>query len=64
MRAPPEQETMTSGSCSLTQRSMARVSFSPTAEPIEPPMNEYSIAPIMQPMPASRPAATTTASFL
>ena len=39
MRAPPEQETMTSGSFFSMQRSMARVTFSPTTAPMLPPTN-------------------------
>ncbi len=62
MRAPPEHETTISGSRLLRQRSIARVSFSPTAEPIEPPMNAYSMAPITVRMPASLPTPTSSAS--
>ena len=43
IRAPPEAETMTSGLRSAKARSAARVSFSPTTLPIEPPMNSKSI---------------------
>ena len=39
MRAPPEQETMISGSRFSRLRSAAMVIFSPTTDPIEPPMN-------------------------
>ena len=45
MRAPPDAEkTITAPSVS-SARSMSRVIFSPTAEPIEPPINDISIAP-------------------
>ena len=43
MRAPPEAATMTSGARSASARSAARVSFSPTTLPMEPPMNSKSI---------------------
>ena len=44
MRAPPEQETMMTGSFRAMARSMPRVIFSPTTTPMLPPMNPYSIA--------------------
>ena len=43
MRAPPEQETMISGSFFASERSMARATFSPTTAPIEPPMKPNSM---------------------
>ena len=43
MRAPPEEETETSGSPPAAACSQARANFSPTTLPIEPPMNEKSI---------------------
>ena len=43
MRAPPDEDTDTSGSPSLAACSQARANFSPTTLPIEPPMNEKSI---------------------
>jgi hypothetical protein len=39
MRAPPEQDTMTTGRRSAMARSIARVIFSPTTTPMLPPMN-------------------------
>jgi hypothetical protein len=39
MRAPPDWLTMTTAERSSTARSMTRVIFSPTAQPIEPPRN-------------------------
>ena len=62
IRAPPEVETMISGSFFSIARSMAIVIFSPTTEPIEPPMNAYSIAQITTGMPSSFPSAQRTAS--
>ncbi len=44
MRAPPEAEKMINALCSSIARSISRVTFSPTAEPIEPPMKLMSIA--------------------
>ena len=38
MRAPPVAEKHTSALLSASARSAARVNFSPTTEPIEPPM--------------------------
>src|SRR5216684_4094383 len=43
MRAPPELETITSGWREASASSIARVTFSPTTAPIEPPMNPNSI---------------------
>ena len=44
IRAPPEQQTMTTGQRWSMARSMARVIFSPTTTPMLPPMKPYSIA--------------------
>ena len=62
MRAPPEHETTTSGSFSAIARSMARVTFSPTTTPIEPPMKPYSIAATIVRRPPISPTAETSAS--
>ena len=62
MRAPPEQETMISGSFLSSARSMAMVIFSPTTEPIEPPMKAYSMAQMTTGIPSSFPSAQSTAS--
>ena len=62
IRAPPEQDTTTSGSRSSTARSMQRVTFSPTTTPIDPPMKAYSIAPTIVLRPPIAPTAETTAS--
>ncbi len=45
------------------QRSIARVTFSPTTTPIEPPMKAYSMAPITVRRPPSSPIAETSASY-
>ena len=42
MRAPPEADTMMTGTCLSIASSMARVSFSPTTEPMLPPMKPNS----------------------
>ena len=43
IRAPPDADTMTRGFRSEYARSAARVSFSPTTLPIEPPMKSKSM---------------------
>ena len=43
-------------------RSMARVTFSPTTTPIDPPMKPYSMAPMTVRRPPTRPTAETSAS--
>jgi len=60
--APPEVETISSGSFFSSARSAARVIFSPTTDPIEPPMNAYSMAQMTTLMPSSFPSAQRTAS--
>ena len=62
MRAPPEQETTISGSRSRSARSTARVTFSPTTTPIEPPMKPYSMTAITVVMPPMVPTAEMSAS--
>ena len=64
MRAPPEEETISSGSFSSTAASMVRVIFSPTTEPIEPPMNSGSMTASMIGRPLMKPLPQTTASRL
>ena len=44
IRAPPEQDTATNGIRRSSARSIARVTFSPRAEPMLPPMKSNSIA--------------------
>ena len=46
IRAPPEEETMISGMRSARAASPARATFSPTTEPIDPPMNPKSMTHI------------------
>ena len=53
---------MVIGSFSAVARSMARVIFSPTTEPMLPPMNENSMAETMTSMPPMVPRESTTAS--
>jgi hypothetical protein len=43
MRAPPDAVTQMSGTRLSAARSHARANFSPTALPIEPPMNAKSM---------------------
>ena len=62
MRAPPEAETTISGHLRSTARSAARVIFSPTTEPIEPPMKRYSMAASTTGISSIAPATTITAS--
>ena len=62
MRAPPEHDTMITGSFLSVARSIACVIFSPTTEPIDPPMKLYSIAQITTLIPSSFPSAHKTAS--
>ncbi len=63
IRAPPEQQTMTTGQRRSMARSMARVIFSPTTTPMLPPMKPYSIAATIVSMPSMRPDAVMMASF-
>ena len=44
IRAPPDAEMTRSGMRSASANSAARVTFSPTTVPIEPPMKAKSIA--------------------
>ena len=62
MRAPPEAATETSGSRRSSARSAARVNFSPTTDPIDPPRNEKSITASATGVPPIAAAPTTTAS--
>ena len=62
MRAPPEHDTTTRGSRSWVARSTARVTFSPTTTPIDPPMKPYSMAAISVLVPPMGATAVTTAS--
>ena len=62
MRAPPEHETTTSAELLSIERSMARVIFSPTTDPIEPPIKLYSMAESMTGKPSIVPSTLITAS--
>ncbi len=62
IRAPPEHDTMTTGSRFAMAISIARVIFSPTTTPMLPPMKPYSMAAITQVMPFTQPVAVMTAS--
>ncbi len=55
IRAPPEAQTSTSGSFFSSDRRARRAIFSPTTEPIEPPMNAKFITPRWYGSPSSRP---------
>jgi len=63
MRAPPEHDTMMSGVCCCSARSAARVIFSPTTEPLLPPMKPYSMTANTTAMPPTVPSAVITASL-
>ena len=63
MRAPPDWLTVTKGILSSRANRHALAIFSPTTDPIEPPMKEKSIAAIAISIPSSRPTAVTTASL-
>src|SRR5712691_8040383 len=64
MRAPPEADTMMTGRCLAMASSIARVSFSPTAEPMLPPRYAKSKAASTTGQPPSRPTPVMTASAL
>ncbi len=63
MRAPPEAETTISGMRSARAASAARATFSPTTDPMEPPMNPKSRAQIATRVPWTAPVPQTAASF-
>ena len=60
---PPEPETITSGSRCRVASSTARVSFSPTTEPMLPMMKLLSVTPKTMRMPRMKPWPTIAASF-
>src|SRR5229473_6623289 len=64
MRAPPEQETTTSGCRVSMANSIPRVTFSPTTAPIEPPIKLNSIAQQTIGRPLSCPSAVIIASHI
>jgi hypothetical protein len=53
IRAPPEADTMMSGIRLSAERCASRAIFSPTTEPIEPPMNRKSITAMWTGTPSS-----------
>ena len=62
MRAPPVAVTHTSGSCWSRQACTPRTKRSPTADPIDPPMNSNSNAATMRGTFFIAPCITTKAS--
>ena len=62
IRAPPDAETTISGTRSARACSAARVTFSPTTAPIEPPMNPKSMTQIATGRPSIVPVPQTAAS--
>ena len=60
--APPDAETTISGRRWASACSAARVTFSPTTAPIEPPMNPKSMTQIETPWPSIAPVPRTAAS--
>ena len=62
MRAPPEAEMMINGMRLSIERRASRAIFSPTTDPIEPPMNPKSITPRSMGMPCNRPNPVRIAS--
>ena len=62
MRAPPEADTIRSGTRLASACSMARVSFSPTTEAMLPPMNPNSKTPRTSGHPPRRALPVITAS--
>ena len=58
MRAPPEAETRTSGAFFSCDRRASRAIFSPTTEPIDPPMNAKFITPRLTGRPSNRAVPT------
>ena len=64
IRAPPDADTTISGRRLARAYSAARVTFSPTTAPIEPPMNPKSITQIATGRPSIVPVPQTAASFI
>ena len=62
MRAPPEAAKISAGTRRSSARSNTRVIFSPTTEPIEPPMNSNTKKPVSTSMPSILPASASRAS--
>jgi len=64
IRAPPDADTMTSDSFCASDRIAIRAIFSPTTDPIEPPMNLKSITPSWIGTPSSVAEPVWMASFV
>ena len=62
IRAPPEALTISSGTRSASACSAARVTFSPTTAPIEPPMNPKSMTQIATGISSMAPVPHSAAS--
>ena len=62
MRAPPDAQTTISGCLRSSERWPSRAIFSPTTDPIEPPMKAKSITPRLTGRSAIVPAAASSAS--
>ena len=62
IRAPPDAEKMITAALFSNARSISRVIFSPTADPIDPPMNDISIGPAYTRCPPTFPDPETIAS--
>jgi hypothetical protein len=62
IRAPPDAETMTTGRCLSMASSIARVSFSPTTDPMLPPRNPNSNTHSTAGRPPMRATPVTIAS--
>ena len=62
MRAPPEAENTTAGILCSRARSNTRVTFSPTTEPMDPPMNSNTKKPTLAGTPSMRPRPEVNAS--
>ena len=62
MRAPPEELKTMQGMRRSKARSMTRATFSPTTEPIEPPMNSKAKQPTETWWPPMAPTPETKAS--
>ncbi len=63
MRAPPDADTTTRARRSASARSAARVIFSPTTLPIEPPMNSKSMTTSSTGLPPIAALPAMAASF-
>ena len=62
MRAPPEADTISNGIPFSAERCASRATFSPTTEPIDPPMKAKSMTARLTGWPWSRAYPVRTAS--